>query len=120
MQIDYSDNPEPTVAQPLKVGKKFPFLRGPVYHAGKEGLPDPIWKRLGGWNPQINDSNRYCASILLQEVMETKAHEPEQLAVKHHEQPVIMGETNPGHCMETIHEGEEYQITKDILKMFKT
>ena len=52
--------------------------------------------------------------------METKAHEPEQLAVKHHEQPLIMGETNPGHCMETIHEGEEYQITKDILKMFKT
>ena len=34
MQIDYSDNPELIVAQPIEVEKKFPFLRRLVYHAG--------------------------------------------------------------------------------------
>ena len=50
---------------------------------------------------------------------ETKAHKQEQLVVMQYEQPVAMEETNSSHCIETVHEGKEYQVTRDILNMLE-
>ena len=104
-------------------GKKIPFLQGETYYASREGLPDPIWEQIGGWEPHILDLNGYCASILLQEVMEAAAQLPTRMGVEppeQHEQLETIAGTKSGHNIQAAQESKEYQHTKNNLTMLET